>query len=289
MKYFVMVALGTTLWGCWPLVLRPAGLTGPQSALLMMAVMALPAPFVLRREPFRDRRATLALGVLGVCDAANAALYFAAVQRGPVTVAVLTHYLAPLLIALAAPWVLRERRSARALLGAPLTLAGLALILGTPQGGFADPWTALLGGASALFFMANVLASKEAARAFSPLAINSLHAIPSGLLLLLLFGRDALPPALDSSLLQVAAGTVLCGIVANSLFYSGLRHVPTATAGALTYLEPLTAALLGVLVFGEALGPLGLLGGLVVLLSGAWVAAEPRAPAQPAPAPTGTM
>ncbi|MFY0524179.1 DMT family transporter [Archangium gephyra] len=287
MRYFVMVAVGTTLWGCWPLVLRPTGLTGPQSALLMMAIMALPTPFVFRREAFRDRRATLALGVLSLCDAANAALYFAAVQRGPVTVAVLTHYLAPLLIALAAPWVLRERRSPRALLGAPLTLVGLALILGTPQDG-ADPWTALLGGASAFFFMANVLASKEAARSFSPLAINSLHAIPSGLLLLLVFGRGALPPALDVSLLYVAGGTVLCGILANSLFYSGLRHVPTATAGALTYLEPLTAALLGVLVFGEALGPLGLLGGLVVLVSGAWVASESRAPAQPAPAPTGT-
>ncbi|KFA92059.1 DMT family transporter [Archangium violaceum] len=288
MRYFVMVALGTLLWGCWPLVLRPAGLSGPQSALLVMAVMALPAPFVFRREAFRDRRATLALGVLAVCDAANAALYFAAVQRGPVTVAVLTHYLAPLLIALAAPWVLRERRSPRALIGAPLTLGGLALILGTPQGGLSDPWTALLGAGSAVFFMANVLASKEAARSFSPLAINSLHALPSGLLLLLFFGRGALPPALDSSLLQVAAGTVLCGITANSLFYSGLRFVPTATVGALTYLEPLTAALVGVLVFGETLGPLGLLGVGVVLVSGAWVASESRTPARPVPAPTGT-
>lgn len=282
-----MVAVGTILWGCWPLFLRPAGLTGPQSALLVMAIMSLPIPFVFRREAFRDRRATLALGVLSLCDAANAALYFAALQRGPVTVAVLTHYLAPLLIALAAPWVLRERRSPRALLGAPLTLAGLALILGTPQDG-ADPWTALLGGGSAFFFMANVLASKEAARSFSPLAINSLHALPSGLLLLLVFGRGALPPALDASLLSVAAGSVLCGILANSVFYSGLRHVPTATAGALTYLEPLTAALLGMLVFGEALGPLGLLGGGVVLLSGAWVASESRAPSQPAPAPAPT-
>jgi drug/metabolite transporter (DMT)-like permease len=283
-----MVALGAILWGCWPLVLRPTGLSGPQSALLAMLVMALPTPFVLRRESFRDRRATLALGVLGLGDAANAALYFAAVQRGPVTVAVLTHYLAPLFIALAAPWILRERRSARALLGTPLTLAGLALLLGTPQGGLADPWTALLGGASALFFMANVLASKEAARAYSPLAINSLHSIVSALALLLVFGHGALPPAFDSHVLRVALGTVLCGIVGNSVFYAGLRSVPTAAAGALTYLEPLTAALLGVLVFGEVLGLLGLLGGLVVLVSGAWVASEPRGPMKAIPDPTGT-
>jgi DME family drug/metabolite transporter len=283
-----MVAVGATLWGCWSLFLRPAGLSGPQSALLVLAVMALPTPFVLRRESLRDRRATLALGVVGLADAANAALYFAAVQRGPLAVAVLTHYLAPLLIALVAPWVLRERRSARALIAAPLTLAGLALLLGTPEGGVADSWTALLGGASALFYMANVLASKEAARSYSPLAITAAHAPLSALVLLLVFGRSALPPALDAPVLLVAAGSVLCGILGNMLFNAGLRRIPTAAAGALTYLEPLTAAVLGQLVFGEALGPLGLLGGLVVLATGVWVASESRAPATPAPAPTGT-
>jgi DME family drug/metabolite transporter len=282
-----MVALGATLWGCWSLFLRPAGLSGIQCAFLAMAFTSLPAPFVWRREALRDRRATLALAVLALCDAANCALFFAAVQRGPVAVAVLTHYLAPLLIALAAPWVLREPRSSRAILGAPLTLAGLALLLGAPQG-MADPWTAVLGGASALFFMVNVLASKEAARAYSPLAITALHSPFSALALLLVFGRSALPPALDSRLLFVAAGAVLCGLVGNTLFNAGLRRIPTAAAGALTYLEPLTAALAGLLVFGEALGSLSLLGGVIVLVSGVWVASAPRAPAQVTPVPTGT-
>ncbi|QRK05067.1 EamA family transporter [Archangium violaceum] len=292
MRHFVMVALGATLWGCWSLFLRPAGLTGIQSAFLSMALLSLPAPFVLRREAFRDRRATLALVVLGFSDAANCALFFGGVQRGPVAVAVLTHYLAPLLTALCAPWVLRERRSPRALLGAPLTLVGLALLLDVHRGGLADPWTALLGGGSALFFMANVLASKEASRAYSPLAISALHSPIATLALLLVFGREALPPALDSRLLLASCGVLLCGFVASLLFYAGLRRIPTATASVLTYLEPLTAALVGVIVFGETLGPLGVLGGLVVLGSGVWVASEPRAregvPVQDAPVPTGT-
>jgi drug/metabolite transporter (DMT)-like permease len=183
--------------------------------------------------------------------------------------------------------VLREPRSTRAVLGAPLTLAGLALVMGAPQG-MADPWTAVLGGASALFYMANVLASKEAARAYSPLAITALHSPLSALVLLLVFGRAALPPALDSRILFVVAGGLLCGLIGNLLFNAGLRRIPTAAAGALTYLEPLTAALVGLLVFGEALGSLGLLGGVIVLVSGVWVASEPRAPARAAAVPTGT-
>ena len=279
MKSFVMVALGAALWGCWSLFLRPAGLTGPQSAFLSLLFMSLPAPFLIRREAFRHPRAVVALGVLGLADAANAALFFSAIQRGPVAVAVLTHYLAPLLIALVAPLLIGERRSMRALLGAPLTLGGLAPLLGASPDGFAHPRTALLGGASALFFMANVLAIKEAGRAFSPLAISALHAPLSALALVLVFQGEALPPALDVGVLWVGGGALLCGLVGNSVFTVGLRHVPAAAASALTYLEPLTAAVLGWLVFGETLGVRSLVGGALVLAAGVWVASESRAAA----------
>lgn len=281
-----MVAAGATLWGCWSLFLRPSGLTGVQNAFVALLAMSLPAPFLVRREALRHRRATLALVAVGLADAANAALFFAAVQRGPVAVAVLTHYLAPLLLAFLAPWVLKERRSVRALLGAPVTLLGLALLIGAPQGGISG-WTAVLGGASALFFVVIILGSKEATRAYSPLAVAALHAPISVLALLLVFGGSALPPALDASVLRVLAGGLLVSLLGTALFNSGLRHVPTAAAGALTYLEPLTASLVGWAVFGEALGPWGFVGGALVLGAGVWVATEPRTPEEPLPVTSG--
>ncbi|HXH83468.1 MAG TPA: EamA family transporter, partial [Candidatus Tectomicrobia bacterium] len=41
---------------------------------------------------------------------------------------------------------------------------------------------------------------------------------------------------------------------------TGLRNVPAAAAGVVALLEPLTATLLGVLLFGETLGMLGVAG-----------------------------
>ena len=108
------VVAAAALWGCWSLFLRPSGLSGPQCALVAMAAMSLPAPLLLGQWARADGRARRALAVLGLADTGNLVLYFAAVQRGPVSVAVLTHYLAPLGVALAAPWVLGERRSVRA-------------------------------------------------------------------------------------------------------------------------------------------------------------------------------
>ncbi|WP_224246390.1 EamA family transporter [Hyalangium gracile] len=286
MQYFVMVAAGATLWGFWPLFLRPAGLTGVQNALLALLTMALPAPFLLSRKALADRRATVALVIMGVADAANVALFFAAVNRGPVAVAVLTHYLAPLLVALAAPWVAREPRSPRALVGAPLTLLGLALLIWKPGADFSGG-TALLGGASAIFFAITVFCAKEAARAWSPLGVTSVHSAVSVVTLLLFFGRGALPP-LEPSALWVVAGGVLCALSGNILFNTGLRRIPTSATGALTYMEPLTATLVGWGAFHEALGPLGLLGGTIVLALGVWVATEPRASDSPLPSISGT-
>lgn len=274
MRYFAMVAVGATLWGCWPLFLRPAGLTGVQNALLALLTMALPTPFVLRRESLRDRRATLALVIMGVSDAANVALFFAAVKRGPVAVAVLTHYLAPLLVALSVPWVMREPRSVRALLGTPLTLGGLAMLIWKPGQDFSG-WTALLGAASAFFFAASVFCAKTAARAWSPLAVTSVHSTVSVATLLLLFGPSALPP-LQLPTLWVVIGGVFSGLLANILFNTGLRRIPTTAASALTYLEPLTASLIGWVFFQEALGPWALVGAALVLSVGVWIAAEPR-------------
>jgi drug/metabolite transporter (DMT)-like permease len=273
-RYFAMVAAGATLWGLWPLFLRQAGLSGPQNALLALLTMSLPTPFLLRREALKDRRATLALVILGVADAINVALFFAALKRGPVAIAVLTHYLAPLLVALTAPWVTGERRSTRALLGAPLTSLGLALLIWKPGEDF-SVWTAVLGGSSAIFFAITVFSAKEAARAWSPLGVTSVHSAVSVGTLLLLFGREGLPP-LAVPALWVFAGGVLCGLAGNILFNMGLRRIPTAAAGALTYLEPLTATLTGWVFLGEALGTWGLLGGVLVLAVGVWVATEPR-------------
>lgn len=286
MRHFAMVAAGATLWGCWSLFLRPAGLSWSQNALLALVAMSLPAPFLLRGAPWKDTRATGALLVVALADAGNISLFFAAMKRGPVSIAVLTHYLAPLLIALVAPWVLAERRSLRAMVAAPVTLMGLMLLIGRPDGGGGAQMTAALGAGSALFFAAIILGTKAATRSYSPLAVASLHAPVSALVLLLIAGTDALPPALDGATLQVLAGGVVCGLTGTGLFNAGLRHVPTAAAGALTYLEPLTASVVGWAVFSESLTPVGVVGGLMVLCAGVWVASERRAPGSSAPVPS---
>jgi drug/metabolite transporter (DMT)-like permease len=268
-----MVALAAILWGTWSLALRPSGLPPVQQAFLALLVMASPLPLVVRSAPFADRGAVVALLVLGVADAGSAGFYFAAIARGPVAVAVLSHYLAPILVTLAAPLVLGERGSRRALVAALVSLLGVGLLVWRPGEGMALE-TAGLGAASAVFYATFIFASHRAGRAFTPGALVALHALVSAGLLLLVFGAEAIPPA-GPGALHLALGTFICGVLSTALFFRGVRLIPAAVTGALTYLEPLTAALVGFLAFGESIGWSGVAGVVLVLASGVAVAIEP--------------
>src|SRR5512140_3697940 len=202
------------MWGLWPSVLRPSGVPALQAILVIQLVQAAPALVMGWREraAFRDRGAVVALVLFGLFDAAQGALYFPALTRGPVAVAALTHYLGPVLVALAAPFVPGERGSRRAMIAAPLSLFGLWLVMG--------PWdhapvaTALLGAGSAVFGAGTLFTVRRAARSFSPLALCSLHAVVSVACLLLVFGREAVP-TWGPGALTIAAAALVLGIVAS--------------------------------------------------------------------------
>lgn len=268
------IVTAAVLWGTWPLYARADGPAPEVVAFLTMLVMSVPALFVFRRRDFADRGAVLALVVVGVSDAANVALYFPAIARGPAVVAVLTHYLAPTLVTLAAPRLLGEPRSRRVLPASVLILTGLGLVLGA--GGHTGDWrtTAALGGGSAVFYALNVLGSRRAGRTFSPLAVTALHAVVSALALLAFYGRGALPTAFDAPTRFVLLGALLNGLVGALLFNVALKRLTAQLVGVITYLEPLTAAALGVLVLGQPFTPWSVLGAALVIAAGGWAASE---------------
>ncbi len=272
-----LVALAAFLWGMWPLFLRHSGMPGYASGFVAMAVTSLVAVPVLalrvasRRAP--TRAALLALVGVGAFDAGNVALYFGALAKGPVSVAVLTHYLAPLLVGFGAPLLLKERVSRRALVAAPVMLAALAAVV---SGGETEvPWaTAAFGAGSAVFYAANVLCSKLAAQSFSPFEVVALHGPVAALTLLAVFQGAALPSHFDLGFGSVVIGSVVSAIGATVFFNIGLRLVPAPVAGVVTYLEPVTVVAVGMLFFGEELRLMRVVGAAVVVAMGAWVALE---------------
>ena len=100
-----MVAAAACGWGTWSLFLFPTGLPAQATMPLIFLVMGISSLAFVRGElvPQWDRRTYGLLAANTVCDAANGVCFFSAYDHTTVAIAVLTHYVAPILIALAAP------------------------------------------------------------------------------------------------------------------------------------------------------------------------------------------
>ncbi|MEZ4262892.1 MAG: DMT family transporter [Polyangiaceae bacterium] len=283
---YALIAGAATSWGMWPLILRRAPMDASLQSVIVMSILTLASlPLCLRdRVPARAPRAAwLGIAWLGVADAMNIALFFAAYQRTSVAIAVLTHYLTPVLVALAAPWALGERMTARTW-GATLTsLAGLVLLLRPWSAGLSrgDLVGAALGAGSAVFYASNVIVTKKLSRAFSGSEQMFFHGLVAVPLLWLLVPSGALASAPRASLVVIALAALGPGALGGLTFVWGLRRVPAGHASVLTLLEPLVAVLLAAVWLGEippvvsVFGGAAVLAGAVVVVTGRTTSSAP--------------
>ncbi len=289
---YFQVSLAATAWGTWSLFLRPAGVDARWSAAIMLAVVTLAAAPTLARRRARGPveggprapREWRAIVLLGLLDAGNTVLFFAAMSVTTVAIAVLSHYLAPVVVAAAAPTVLGTSRAPRSTGLAGVALCGLALVL--------EPWRlvgatsghavlgALLGAGSALCYAGNVLVTKRVGARFTAEELLVYHSASAAALLAALALSGGAPLPSGPGALRVAIGSVGVGAVAGLSFLYGLRRIPAEHAGMLTFLEPLTAVLVAWVAWGERPGGAAALGGALVLAAGLAAIGAPRAAAE---------
>jgi drug/metabolite transporter (DMT)-like permease len=292
---FLVVA--ATLWGCWSIVFRSAEAlsvaplpASSETAVVFMTVLVAMGPLAVvarrrqRRQlatgavgmrlPARSRRDWSLLLALGVTDAVNALCFFQAMQQTTVAIAVLCHYLTPVLVAVWSPLVLGERRRVSTLVALVVALSGLVLLL--------QPWVGLSAGdvagaglasLSAVFYAATVFIGKGLSGRFNPFEVTAwskLTSVPVLVVAALLMSDGLAVEA--RPLLALVAGGVVCGALPALLFYAGLQRLQASQASVLTLVEPLVAVMVGVTVWGEPLNALGMLGGALVLLGAVIIA-----------------
>jgi drug/metabolite transporter (DMT)-like permease len=282
----LMVTAAAASWGTWSLFLRPAALPAAFTAPLMFALMGLAAlPLALRGPATRwDRRVLYLLLGNAACDALNVFTFFAAMDHTSVAVAVLTHYATPVIVALAAPWIDRERNPA-AVAAAVLALAGLTLILEPWRSGSAGGGVgAALGLASAFCYAGNVFIVRRLATAIGVARAISYHSLIAAVLLLPMLLTVSFSAVTLRGLVLLTAGSLTIGAASGMLYASGLVRVGASRSGVLTFAEPLVAVLVGITVWGEPATLPMIAGGALVLAAGLWVIRGAAASA-PASAP----
>ncbi|MFF7929428.1 DME family drug/metabolite transporter [Streptomyces sp. SAI-126] len=231
-------------------------------------------------EPL-SRRA-LRVGASGVALAVFQTAYFAAVRSTGLAVAtVVTLGAGPVLIALGARIALGERLGRGGAVAVAGALAGLAVLMLGGAEASVHPLGVLLGLLSAAGCCVMTLITR-AARAESSGTSVAVFAVTSLCLLPLALAEGLLPhtarPALLLALLAYLA-TVPTAL-AYALYFAAAAVVRSTTVSVIMLLEPVSAAGLAVVLFGERLTPAVLIGTLLMLGAVAGLAVtETRVPA----------
>ena len=258
---------------------------------LAAATLALVAVAARRAELLAPRGRLGALALVGLVQGAHWLLFFEAVQRGSVALAVLTFYAAPLAIALVAPLILPERLSP-VVLGACLVgavgIVAIALDGGGTQGAASAGAVAAGLGSAATYALLGIRTKRLLVAATPPLTVavwDCLFGTLAVAPVLLVAGR-ALPAGSGEWGAALTLGVVFTAL-STLLYATLLRHVTAQAAGVLTFLEPVAGVVLGWVLLDQRPGPSTLAGGVLVLAAGIAVVVLEPASAGVADAPAG--
>lgn len=214
------------------------------------------------------RRDALLLFLSGAAMGFNWIFLFEAYKYTTVSVATLSYYFAPVIVTVACPILFGERMTARSAICFVGSTLGLALVINPAGLSGADPLKGVLFGlAAATLYAAVVLLNKGIAH-FSGIDRTALQFGAAALVLLpyiLLSGGfhfERMNPVGWTCLLAVG---LIHSALAYVLYFSSLKSLPGHEAAILSYIDPLVAVLISLVVLREPVAPVQLLGGAMIL------------------------
>ncbi len=215
--------------------------------------------------PGKALRTALLLGAVGY--AAQAGLYFAALERIDPALLSLLLYTFPVFVTVAALLLGREAATRQRLLALCAASAGVALVLvGAGTGAF-DAVGAALGIGAALVYTTYILVADTVVDEVDAVPLSAL--IATGATLTFAVGGVA-SGAVDLGFSSAGWFWLVCIAAVSTVapvlcFFAGLRRVGPSSASILSTFEPVVTISLAFVCFGDRLTPVQLAGGALVL------------------------
>lgn len=239
-------------------------------AVLAAALIGLFLLLTRQRIPVRALGRELVLLLFsGMAMGINWILLFEAYKYTTVAISTLSYYFAPVIVTLVCPILFKEKLTGKQILCFVMSTIGLALVIGiTDLGSGGNDAIGVLFGLGAAVFYAAVILLNKFIRGVAGIHRTFLQFLAAIVILapyVALSGGVTLG-SMDGSgwICLLIVGLVHTGIT-YCLYFSSLKELPGQTAAILSYIDPLVAVIIGVLVLGEPLSWQQLIGGGLIL------------------------
>ncbi|MBQ1250427.1 MAG: EamA family transporter [Clostridia bacterium] len=277
-KARLQIVLSMAVWGTIPLFTRAIPVTSGELALYraLLAAAFIALYLVLRRQ-LPDLRALgrdlPKLALSGAAMGFNWILLFEAYKYTTVSIATLSYYFAPVLVTILSPLLFREKLTRRGILCFVMSTVGLVFIIGTPTTAAGQHGIGIAFGLGAALLYAFVVLLNKSITRVSGLHRTILQFIAAIAVLLpyVLATTGLHPEVLDGKglLCLLILGLAHTGI-AYCLYFSNLKSVSGQEAAILSYVDPLVAVLVSVLLLHEPMTIPQLIGGALILGFTVW-------------------
>lgn len=239
-------------------------------AVLAAALIGLFLLLTRQRIPVRALGRELVLLLFsGMAMGINWILLFEAYKYTTVAISTLSYYFAPVIVTLVCPILFKEKLTGKQILCFVMSTIGLALVIGiTDLGSGGNDAIGVLFGLGAAVFYAAVILLNKFIRGVAGIHRTFLQFLAAIVILapyVALSGGVTLG-SMDGSgwICLLIVGLVHTGIT-YCLYFSSLKELPGQTAAILSYIDPLVAVVIGVVVLGEPLSWQQLIGGGLIL------------------------
>ena len=236
------------------------------SVFLMMVLLI--SKKSLDKQALRKNLPMLSLS--GAAIGFNWILLFEAYNYTSVATATLCYYLAPILVILASPLVLKERLTKKSIFCTVTALVGMVLVSGITETGFSglsELKGILLGIGAAVLYAGVILMNKKISgipsydKTILQLATASAALLPYVLVTEDLSAISLTPVAV---LLLLVAGIIHTGF-AYWLYFGSMNDLPSHTVALLSYMDPILAILLSVVLLREPMSLSAAIGAVLIL------------------------
>ena len=270
----MMLVMSMTVFGTIGLFIRNIPLPTGEIALYraVLAGLLIAGYLLIRGQKldFNSMKKQLPVLLLsGVAMGINWILLFEAYRYTTVSVATLSYYFAPVIVTVASPLLFREKLTPKQILCFVMSTVGLVMI--TVSGDMSKGGTDLLGillGLGAACFYASVVLMNKFVQGIDGIQRTFVQFIGA---IVVLVPYVLCTNGVNLDQLQtmgwiclLVIGLVHTGIT-YCMYFSALKDLPGQKAAILSYVDPLVAVLVSVVLLHEPMSMLQIFGGLLIL------------------------
>ena len=213
----------------------------------------------------REKRMWLLIA--GICLGLNWIFLFGAYLHTTVAIASLCNYMAPLIVVVIAPVVLKDPLEKRKIPCVIAAFIGIVLVSGFWEGNAGELSGVMMGLMAAVCFVIIVICNRKTQdvnvydKSIIQLAVSAMTVLPY--VLIRNHGTE-IQWNLRSVAIILILGLIHTG-VAYCLYFSGMATLPVQTVAILGYLEPVVSVLCSAIILREAMGLPGWIGAVLIL------------------------